>query len=97
MIIVSVKKDKITVSGHACYDEYGKDIVCAAVSSTVLTTINGILSINKSSINVIEGKELIMEIKEHNEITDKLITNMINSLKEIEKEYFKYIKINEEV
>jgi uncharacterized protein YsxB (DUF464 family) len=97
MIKVSITKDKIIVSGHACYDEYGKDIVCAAVSATVLTTINGILSINKSSINVIEGNELIIEIKEHNEITDKLINNMIKSLKEIEKDYSKYINIQEEV
>lgn len=35
MIAVSVRKDKITVSGHAGYAEAGKDIVCAGV--TVLT------------------------------------------------------------
>ncbi len=99
MIRVYIHKnnEKILISGHAQYDVYGKDIVCAAVSSTVLTTINAILSINKKSINVIEGDELIIEIKQHNDITDKLIKNMINLLKEIEKEYFKYIKINEEV
>jgi uncharacterized protein YsxB (DUF464 family) len=97
MVKVSISKDKIVVSGHANYDEYGKDFVCAAVSATVLTTINAILSIDKSSINAIEGDELIIEIKKHDEITDKLITNMVNSLKEIEKDYSKYIKIQEEV
>lgn len=35
MIAVSVRKDGITVSGHANYAEAGKDIVCAAVSALV--------------------------------------------------------------
>ena len=34
---------EISISGHADYDEYGNDIVCAAVSSTVITTVNGIM------------------------------------------------------
>ena len=32
----------ISILGHANYDEYGKDIVCAAVSGLVLNTINSI-------------------------------------------------------
>ena len=27
----------VTVEGHACADDYGKDLVCAAVSALVLT------------------------------------------------------------
>ena len=37
--VLVAKKDnvinEITLNGHACYDEYGKDIVCAAVSTLV--------------------------------------------------------------
>ena len=33
----------VSIKGHAFYDTYGKDIVCAAVSSIVTTTINDIL------------------------------------------------------
>ena len=49
MIKVKVEKDKakykkITITGHALYDDYGKDIVCASVSSIVITTVNGILA-----------------------------------------------------
>lgn len=99
MVKVSIygKNDTIVISGHANYNECGKDIVCAAVSATALTTINAILSINKDSINVIEEGKLVIEVKEHNDITDKLITNMIDELKELENDYSKYIKINEEV
>ena len=50
MIKINVRKDLVTISGHANYDEYGKDIVCASVSSIVYTTVNGILNIEKDSI-----------------------------------------------
>ena len=49
MIQVKVEKNhakykKITILGHAMYDDYGKDIVCSAASSIVTTTVNGILA-----------------------------------------------------
>lgn len=47
MIHVTVKREhptkiirETTVSGHALYDDYGKDIVCAAVSAVVINLIN---------------------------------------------------------
>jgi uncharacterized protein YsxB (DUF464 family) len=40
------------VSGHANYDEYGKDIVCASVSSIVITSINLVLKLNDKAISV---------------------------------------------
>ena len=43
MIKVNIKNNEITVSGHANYDDYGKDIVCASVSSLVISTVNAIL------------------------------------------------------
>ena len=87
MIKVVVSTDKIEITGHALYDEYGKDIVCAAVSSTVITTVNGILSVEPSSLNVIEGDTLIIEILKHNKVVDGLINNMINLLTELKNDY----------
>lgn len=87
MIKVNINKSKITITGHANYADYGKDIVCAAVSSTVITTVNGILSIDSESLNIKEGNTLTIEILKHNEIVDKLITNMINLLTELQNEY----------
>ena len=75
MIKIVVKNDVITISGHANYDEYGKDIVCSAVSSTVITTINAILSIDKNSIEVNDNNPLTIKILKHSEVVDKLITN----------------------
>ena len=87
MIKIVVKNDVITISGHANYDEYGKDIVCSAVSSTVITTINAILSIDKNSIEVNDNNPLTIKILKHSEVVDKLIKNMINLLTELQEEY----------
>jgi len=87
MIKIVISNDKITVSGHACYDDYGKDIVCAAVSSTIITTVNGILSIDNSALDVKEGNPLEINIVKHNEVVDKLIFNMINLLTELQNDY----------
>ena len=46
MIKIKEKDNKIIISGHASFDEYGKDIVCASVSSIVITSINAILRYN---------------------------------------------------
>ena len=51
MIRVDIKKKHIKISGHAMFDEYGKDIVCAAASAIVTTSINGILRIDEEAIN----------------------------------------------
>ena len=50
MIKVEIKNNKIEIKGHAYYDDYGKDIVCASVSSIVITTINAIIEFDPESI-----------------------------------------------
>ena len=87
MIKVVIKDKNITISGHANYDIYGKDIVCAAVSATVITTVNGILSIDEDSIEVIESGKVEIKILKDNKIVNKLINNMINLLTELQKDY----------
>ena len=87
MIKIKVSNDVITISGHAMYDDFGKDIVCAAVSSTVITTVNAILSIDKDAIEVDEKDGVKIEILKHDEVVDKLILNMINLLTELQKDY----------
>lgn len=88
--------NKVTIKGHSGYEEAGKDIVCAAVSSTVLTTVNAILDISNEAINYEEKDIVTVTIIKHDEIIDKLINNMIAMLKQMENEYAKYIKIIEE-
>ena len=93
MISVTIKKEnnkykKISILGHAMYDDYGKDIVCSAASSIVTTTVNGILALDKGSLSYLVGKKgMSIDIKSDDETTQILINNMICLLKELEGNY----------
>lgn len=102
MIKVNIKYnnnivDKIKISGHAMYDDFGKDIVCASVSSIAITTINAIIRLDSNSIKYEELNGLNIEILKHNKTVDILIENMISLLLELQKKYKKNIMINKEV
>lgn len=97
MIKVKIKKDEITIKGHAEFDDYGKDIVCASASSIVITSINACLRYNKDSISYKEEQDkLTIKLKSDNEFILLIIDNMIASLKELSDAYPKNIKIEEE-
>lgn len=99
MITVKVEKVKgqyknISILGHAMYDDYGKDIVCSAVSSIVITTVNGILSLRKGSITYMMSKKgLSIKVHDQDQVTQVLIHNMIRMLKELELKYQENIEI----
>lgn len=99
MIKVKVEKQnakykKITILGHAMYDDYGKDIVCAAASSIVTTTVNGILSLDKGSLSyMVSKKGVSIDIKSTDTTTQILINNMVSLLKELEKNYKENIEV----
>ena len=96
MTKIKISKDHIEIKGHAMFDEYGKDIVCAALSSIVITSINGILSIDNDSIKYKQGEGLmVIDILKHTKEVDALISNMINLLKELKLQYKKNIQIEE--
>ncbi len=101
MICVKINKTtkeiaSIWISGHSGYAQAGFDIVCSAVSSVVTTSINAILSFKKTIEVTDDGKILKIFILNHDKITNTLIQNMINHLKEIEKQYKKNIKVEGE-
>ncbi len=102
MIKVSIYKnnkkeiERISISGHSGYAEIGKDIVCAAVSSVVTTSINAILSFEETIDVKDDGNILEIQILKQDKITNTLLRNMLNLLKEIEKEYKKNIKMEGE-
>ena len=95
MIKVDLTKDKvITVSGHANYDDKGKDIVCASVSSIVITTINAIIEIDNEAIDYSDlDNKIVIRILKDDEIVNKLINNMILLLQQLENDYKEYVKI----
>ena len=96
MIKVLKKDNIIEITGHSNYDTLGKDIVCSAVSSIVTTTINGLISIDDESISYnYKNDKMIITNNKKDEITDKLLNNMIDLLKSLAKDYPKNINVKE--
>ena len=97
MIKIEIKKNQILIKGHADYAEFGKDIVCASVTSIVTTTVNAIMRLDDAINYKSESGLIEIIIKKHSDLVDTLILNMTELLKELEKKYKKNIKIYEEV
>ena len=93
MIKISITREKevitnININGHAGYDDYGKDIVCASVSSMVITTINGLLRLDDNSLKYEEKDGYInIDVLKHNETIDILILNLVSLLEELQNQY----------
>ena len=78
-------------TGHAGFDNYGKDIVCAAVSVLVINTINSLEELTKEDISVESDNEsgyiecrFRLPLKETSKV---LIDSLILGLSQIAKQY----------
>lgn len=97
MIKVYVKKNNIVITGHAEFNDYGKDIVCSSASSIVITSINACLNIDaKSIVYKNELDKLTIDIKSDNNVILKILDNMLNMLSELANDYPKNVKIIKE-
>ncbi|MFA9466092.1 MAG: ribosomal-processing cysteine protease Prp [Velocimicrobium sp.] len=104
MIEITVKKNEIgiynglCVKGHAGYDEYGKDIVCAAVSVLVINTLNSVetftkdvLTVNTDEVSGLIEFEVVSEISQE---TRLLLDSLLLGLQGVKTDYGKnFIKI----
>ena len=94
MIKIKVTNKNISILGHADYDNFGKDIVCASVSSVVMCSVEAIANFDYEAVDIKQEKDkLEIIINKEDVITQKLVKNMLNCLKEIEKKYPKNIEI----
>jgi uncharacterized protein YsxB (DUF464 family) len=84
----------IKVSGHANYDVHGKDIVCASVSSMVITSVNLAMKYNASSVKVNQGEGLIdVNVLIEDEVINLIFSNLKDMLEELSNDYEKNVKI----
>ena len=102
MIKIQIKRKNgnivlFSLNGHAGFAEFGKDIVCAGVSSILTTTVNAILMFDESSIEIEDKKDFIIRVKKEDEITEKLLENMLLLFQELVKSYPKNVKIKEDI
>ena len=101
MIKVNVKYNnnkvyELVIKGHAGYDVHGKDIVCAAVSSIAITTINNIIALDDSIDYEDNSGLLVIRVKRDTEVNNKLLDNLVRMLTELKEQYPKNIEIRNE-
>ncbi|MGI6538896.1 MAG: ribosomal-processing cysteine protease Prp [Caldicoprobacterales bacterium] len=107
MIEVSFRTDpeglirEFKVSGHAGYDEPGKDIVCAAVSAVVQTAVIGLTDVAGIRIKPVQRKGLAecrlpenLE-EEQRKSADIILKTMMAGLQSIKLGYPSRISIRE--
>ena len=95
-VIYEVQNDKylsLDVSGHAEYDESGKDLICASVSSIIFGFMNAIDALNEE----VEIKQLTNQITITNHSSSNIIQDYFElvmvQLKTIEESYGDFIKV----
>ncbi|UQS85310.1 ribosomal-processing cysteine protease Prp [Apilactobacillus apisilvae] len=91
------------LTGHADSGEYGKDIVCAAVSVLSISTVNGLDSVahleSKVKSNNSDGgfmQVTIPEAKNHDTdiAAQAILSSFENGISDVSKNYAKYIKLD---
>ena len=98
-VLIFKKKDRISgfeISGHTGYAEEGSDIVCSAVSSVSQMALLGIKDVLKLNIffEISDGfLKLSLGKNVENESAQVLLKSMEKSLREIQKEYGNYVKL----
>jgi len=97
-VIVFVKDGKYTglkVSGHAEFEEEGKDIVCAAVSVLTMNLSNSLEQFcdDKFTVDCSDGFFYLV-LHDRSEKSGVLLDSCILGLIDIGEEYSEFIKIN---
>ena len=90
------KIHKFNVSGHSGYSEEGSDIVCAAVSSMVMLTVNVIteqLGV-PCSLKVVEDDALIeLSLSTENEFAHVLLSGLEREISNLSCDYPEYVRV----
>ena len=89
---------QFTVSGHSGFAQSGEDIVCAAVSSTVWMTINGIEKQNLARLSYEERDGFVDCIVEEkfSDSADVLLNSLVMFIAELAGQYKEFLKLSEE-
>ncbi len=89
------RKNAFKVNGHAGFANSGEDIVCAAVSSAVQLTVNGITEIVKvkALVEVFENEISLKLPEDASDTAYEFIDALYLQMSILEEDYRKYIKV----
>jgi len=97
MITVTYKLTKknfvgLDVKGHAESGDYGKDLICAGVSTVVFGLMNALDELGNAEIKE-KDNHITIKIVEPNDISNNYMNLALTQLKTIEESYKKFIKV----
>ena len=95
-ILKDENEQEIEVKGHSNYKESGSDIVCSSISTACIMTANLIdkLGYGYNIIKLVcDDGYFRLVIKNDNEIVNNVFENLVDTLKSLETQYPKNIKI----
>ena len=87
-----------SMSGHAMFGKYGKDIVCSAVSVLAINTVNSVSELTDNKFDIEKGKSGLLKFKYTSEPDERgqiLLESLALGILGIEEEYgSKYLQVN---
>lgn len=94
MIEVRIRPERIEISGHAWYAEYGKDIVCAGVTALTQTLIQSIENLTDDEIEYrISPGKVEVEYRNLSEKSKTLVDSFFVGICLIAEEFPEYVKV----
>lgn len=94
MIEVRIRPERIEISGHAGYAEYGKDIVCAGVTALTQTLIQSIENLTDDEIEYrISPGKVEVEYRNLSEKSKTLVDSFFVGICLIAEEFPEYVKV----
>ncbi len=95
MITINVKKGEITARGHADYAPYGADIVCASISTLLLTLANSAEQMRTDAkITAFDAGDFKLEYEHLSETLSVLIGAFIIGIQGVAEAYPENVKVN---
>lgn len=94
MIVVSVRKDGISILGHSGYAPAGKDIVCASVSVLFCTLVNSMDALTRDKIEyqISDGRGII-RYGDLSEAGKLLVDSFFIGASAVAEQYPDYVRI----
>lgn len=85
------------VKGHAGFAEYGKDIVCAAVSALTVTCVNALESVAgvKASVSVQDGDMAVSLPPDAGHDAQVILAAMVQGLRDTADQYPNHLQLTE--
>ena len=91
--LIDNKITYLETNGHANYDEYGKDIVCAGVSAIIVGLNNALDELNENVDIKVKGNNFVFKNNSNSTKVNDYFMLTIKQLETIQETYGKYVRI----